>query len=83
MPKIEPKTSWNAERDEEEEEEEEVVQQPKKEVKKETVRYERVDVTTQTAPAIKNNDTDEIKADVFDILVEVLNKLSRIEKSIA
>ena len=79
MSKIEPKQPWKNE-DEEEQEEEQLQKKPEK---REQTAYEKVEVTTQTAPAIRNISTDEVKADVFDVLVEILNKISRIEKSVA
>jgi|TARA_R100000093_G_scaffold35586_1_gene18801 hypothetical protein len=56
---------------------------PPKEVKKKvSVTYEATQVPTQMIPAIKNNKEDRVLIET-DAIVEILNKLDRIEKAVA
>ena len=59
-----------------EDEEEEV----KEEVKKVTGRYELVEVPTQTALMVKDSQEDKVFQE-SQVLLEILNKLDRIDKN--
>jgi len=61
---------------EKEKEEEEV----KEEVKKVTERYELVEVPTQTALMVKDNQEEKVFQET-QVLLEILNKLDRIDKN--
>jgi len=50
--------------------------------KKEKIRYELTEVVTQTGIAVKDNDTEKIFTQ-DDLLVEILNKIDKLERAIA
>lgn len=51
------------------------------EKKEETVAFKRVEITTQTAPAIQDVKGDKILT-IDEAIVEILNRLDRIERAI-
>lgn len=52
-----------------------------KEVKK-PERYELTEIVTQTGIAVKDNDTEKVFTQE-ELLVEILNKLNKVEKAVA
>ncbi len=54
----------------------------KKEVPKVEDRYELTEVVTQTGIAVKDNDTEKIFTQ-DDLLVEILNKIDKLERAMA
>ena len=56
-------------------------EEEKTEVKENKERYELVEVPTQTAIVVKDNDTDTVYQQE-QIFLEILNKLDKIERNI-
>jgi len=62
--------------------EEPKVEVSKEEVKESKERYETTDIVTETAPAVKDSKTEKIFVGQ-DLLLEILNKVDKIERAVA